>query len=116
MDRIVHIEDFTTREGRLLILVEPLSGCGRAACLRRRPANAAHPIDAHGRRLVRSDCSAGPLQPVPDLPRTWRSTPSRDTTDVPRTDLTPYSKHHGAPASARHSQGSGIAGVSALGE
>jgi len=80
MDRIVHIEDFTTREGRLLILVEPLLGCGRAACLRRRPANAAHPIDAHGRRLVRSDCSAGPLQPVPDLPRTWRSTPSRDTT------------------------------------
>jgi hypothetical protein len=63
--------------------------CGRAACLRPRPASAVRPIGARDRRPVPSDCSAGPRPPVPDLPRRWRSNPSRDTTGVSRTDLTP---------------------------
>jgi hypothetical protein len=62
--------------------------CGRAACLRPRPASAVRPIGAHDRRPVRCDCSAAPVPPVPDSPRTSRSNPSRDTTGVPRSDLT----------------------------
>ena len=82
MDRIVHIEDFTTREGRLLILAEPLLGCGRV-CMSPTTACQRCPIPSMHMAAVWS----GPIA-VPDLSNLCRTCLERGEAPLHETRLT----------------------------